>query len=305
MSTSRISGYISTKLQTPIIASVIVGLIGGLMALVFDMIALVEMMSIGTLMAYTGVSASVLILRYQPWSVGYSVAELEPSSSGKSNINENSSLLETLATRKSMTLFQKLSFKRYTVPTLQSGRMAFASTGIFSILIIIVALFLINEADAVANGNIFACVFLTFLLMLILVNVLFFYYLPQNKSKLQFRVPMVPLWCLTSLALNLSIMMTLSLFSWVRVFVWLAIGLFVYAFYGVYKSLENRDSNYVDINEDVFEQLDDSSSFRNHEVIGSHRFSTIHEEDEMEDEEENTLLKYSDLEKAVNGSSFH
>lgn len=50
------------------ITLILCGFFSALIALVFDIEKLVEFMSIGTLMAYTIVSASVIILRYQPSS---------------------------------------------------------------------------------------------------------------------------------------------------------------------------------------------------------------------------------------------
>ncbi|KAF2343713.1 hypothetical protein FHG87_025531 [Trinorchestia longiramus] len=52
--------------QLPILNVVVCGLLTALTALLFDLEKLVEFMSIGILMAYTIVSASVIILRYQP-----------------------------------------------------------------------------------------------------------------------------------------------------------------------------------------------------------------------------------------------
>lgn len=58
--------YVHPRFQTPVIAIVIFGSLSSLMALCFEITTLVEFMSIGTLTAYTIVSASVIILRYLP-----------------------------------------------------------------------------------------------------------------------------------------------------------------------------------------------------------------------------------------------
>lgn len=56
----------SNKSQLPVANLVISGISSAIIALLFDLEKLVEFMSIGTLLAYTIVSAAVIILRYRP-----------------------------------------------------------------------------------------------------------------------------------------------------------------------------------------------------------------------------------------------
>lgn len=54
----------------PVIGIVVFGLLMALLALVFDLEALVQFLSIGTLLAYTFVAASIIVLRFQQQKAG-------------------------------------------------------------------------------------------------------------------------------------------------------------------------------------------------------------------------------------------
>lgn len=60
-----IFGQISSHSRTPIYSTLIGGIFAALMTLFFDLLTLVEMLSIGTLIAYTQVALAVLISRYE------------------------------------------------------------------------------------------------------------------------------------------------------------------------------------------------------------------------------------------------
>ena len=65
--------------DTPLLATWICGVLVALSALLFDLDALVQMMSIGTLMAYTLVAVSVLVQHYQREQVGVLLGRYEIS----------------------------------------------------------------------------------------------------------------------------------------------------------------------------------------------------------------------------------
>ena len=60
---------INEKTKTPVIATLSMASLAALLAAIFDIKELVDFMSIGTLMAYTLVATSVMILRYRESSL--------------------------------------------------------------------------------------------------------------------------------------------------------------------------------------------------------------------------------------------
>lgn len=61
----QVFSRVHPRTQVPVVGIVVFGLLMALLALVFDLEALVQFLSIGTLLAYTFVAASIIVLRFQ------------------------------------------------------------------------------------------------------------------------------------------------------------------------------------------------------------------------------------------------
>jgi amino acid transporter len=67
----RFLATVHPKFKTPFSATLVTGALAAVFAMVTELDALVDMMSIGTLLAYTLVAVSILILRFQFYSIEF------------------------------------------------------------------------------------------------------------------------------------------------------------------------------------------------------------------------------------------
>ncbi|XP_063060249.1 cationic amino acid transporter 2 family protein [Engraulis encrasicolus] len=193
--------------QSPVIATLSSGTVAAIMALLFDLKALVDMMSIGTLFAYTLVAVCILILRYQPdgeqekkgsWGI------LKPPPSA----NPASSQFVSLLT-------------------------------IFMIVVALVLSLILSRGLSLISEwwmILLVCV-AALLLQLALIAV---WRQPQSTSKAAFMVPLVPCLPVLSLFVNIYLMVQLDSQTWMRYAIWMAVGLLIYFAYGVRHSVQKK-----------------------------------------------------------------
>ncbi|XP_074026550.1 cationic amino acid transporter 2 [Leptinotarsa decemlineata] len=213
--------------QTPIISTFSSGIFAGIMATIFDVDQLIDMMSIGTLLAYTIVAISVLILRYDQ-----SADETYPGLDVKENKTEN---VEQYMWNNFRIVFN-LNNNKY--PTKETSKIVNWSIALFSIFTGLFCATVANGKGSVFQEPYFLVAFIITLICMIVFLVIMTRQ-PTADLDITFKVPLIPYIPCLSVIFNLYLMLELDLHTWIRFLVWLFLGLMIYFFYGISHSSEN------------------------------------------------------------------
>ncbi|KAM8803034.1 high affinity cationic amino acid transporter 1 isoform 1-T2 [Rhynchonycteris naso] len=233
---------VNNRTKTPIIATLISGAIAAVMAFLFDLKDLVDLMSIGTLLAYSLVAACVLVLRYQPEQPNM-VYQMARTTDKLDQVDQN----ELVSTSDSQTGFlpeaEKFSLKtilspKNMEPSRFSGLIVNISTSLIAILIIVFCIMAVLGKKALTDGELWAVFILICLALLCSVVTVIIWRQPESKTKLSFKVPFLPVLPVLSIFVNVYLMMQLDQGTWVRFAVWMLIGFAIYFGYGLWHSEE-------------------------------------------------------------------
>ncbi|KAK2891215.1 hypothetical protein Q8A67_013858 [Cirrhinus molitorella] len=240
------------KTKTPVLATIVSGIVAALMAFLFDLDALVDLMSIGTLLAYTLVAVCVLILRYQPGSLCSSGANEKPvelerleAKGGMADMDsgdEYSQELETTPLKERFSM-RMLVQPICDVPTKISGIIVYSATGTISVLFTLLCVVLAVYGKEVGMGSPLFISLVVLLSVLSSVCIFVIWRQPQSKEVLTFKVPLLPVLPLVSIFVNVYLMMQLDGPTWIRFAVWMAIGFFIYFGYGIRHSSEGKNNS--------------------------------------------------------------
>lgn len=210
---------VNARTKTPLIATMISGFIAACMALVFDLHQLIDMMSIGTLLAYTIVAVCVLVLRYQEEYTTYDRCAVGAS--------------------KPQICKQIFNLNFIKQPNELSSTIANSSIVVFCIFAAILCMLIDTDMEHYTTTNTtiilvtLVCIFIVFLVIA---------RQPQSPIELTFKVPFLPLLPMVSIFLNLYLMFQLDINTWIRFTIWLIIGYLIYFTYGMHSSIEgNRE----------------------------------------------------------------
>lgn len=212
----RALSKVNPKTRTPMNATLIAGFLSAILAAIFSLQQLVDMLSIGTLLAYSIVGLCVLILRYE-------------------NVNESDECENARQFLRNIFKLKKLSKS----PTRMSSNFCKICSFLFLICAIIFS-FLVSFFEFT-----FAIITLTSLFALLMAIFVFLIHTQptDEKTKLSFKVPCLPLLPCVSILINIYLMMQLDIHTWIRFVVWMIIGYLIYFLYGMRKSSQRREIN--------------------------------------------------------------
>lgn len=238
----KVLARINPKTKTPLIATMTSGVVAAIMAFLFDLKALVDMMSIGTLLAYSLVAVCVLILRYQPDGslerrAGTSEKDYLSSEEGESDLTESESHLNMLKGGNSTlqtVLHPPVS------PSEHSSSVVNMSICVLVLLVCVASYLTTYHNNSIIGMEVWILASLAMCLLLFGGCVYMICRQPQTSKKVSFMVPFLPFLPILSIFVNIYLMVQLSGDTWVRFSVWMAVGFLIYFGYGMWHSVERQ-----------------------------------------------------------------
>nr|XP_023502514.1 cationic amino acid transporter 4-like [Equus caballus] len=211
------------RMQVPVF-----GVLMAFMALLLDLDALVQFLSIGALLPYTCLPTSIIILRFQKSPPSSSQGPDSPEGTEEASAPEPGQLRPAL---------------RPYLGFLGECRPGAAVAWALSVLVAsaVTLDYVLVFGDSALHLPPWAYTLLlllssaTFLLSLLVLGAH-----QQQRRQDIFQVPMVPLTPALSILLNIFLMLHLSYLTWLYLSIWLLIGLAVYFGYGIWHSKENQ-----------------------------------------------------------------
>ncbi|XP_070626352.1 cationic amino acid transporter 3-like [Bos indicus] len=234
----RVLTRIHVRTGTRVVAIMSAGNLTGLMALLFTFTNLVDLVSVGTLLVYSLVAFSILVLRYQP----------DQNLSKNENTEEEIEMpvpdehpLDSEPEARNSNILKSLWFPISTIPTRKSGQIVYGCASLLVLLMIILSLILVQWSSQGFSGDSKYTPVAVLLLLLIIGVMVIIWRQPQNPIPLYFKVPALPVFPLVSIFVNIYLMMQITSGTWAIFAIWNVIGFLIYFGYGIRHSLEEND----------------------------------------------------------------
>uniref|UniRef100_A0A8D0FSM5 Solute carrier family 7 member 14 n=1 Tax=Strix occidentalis caurina TaxID=311401 RepID=A0A8D0FSM5_STROC len=226
----RFLSHVSSYTETPVVACIVSGFLAALLSLLVSLRDLIEMMSIGTLLAYTLVSVCVLLLRYQPetcspGSEGEEFTGPPTNTCGAKNLpslGDNEMLIGK--SDKSTYNVNHPNYGKMDRPTVATGHTVTTCVLLLFVLMFIFCSFIIFGSDYIYEQSWWAVLLVVLMILLIVVLVFVILQQPENPKKLPYMAPCLPFVPAFAMLVNIYLMLKLSTVTWIRFAVWCFVG---------------------------------------------------------------------------------
>ncbi|NWS12411.1 CTR3 protein, partial [Pachyramphus minor] len=235
---------INDRTKTPLLATIASGLLSAVLAFLLDLKDLVDLMSIGTLLAYSLVAVCVLILRYQSGQLTSPKAMemLELNGNEEERVIMNPTVTAASAQQKDTLSYSTLFNPPSDTPTALSGRIVYVCVSVIATVVTGLCVFLTFSVAALKDANVGCIVVLVLLLVALLVPTIIIWRQPQSNARLNFKVPFLPFLPIFSIFVNILLMVQLSPGTWARFAIWMVVGFVIYFSYGIRNSVEGKNA---------------------------------------------------------------
>ncbi|XP_011909857.1 PREDICTED: cationic amino acid transporter 4-like [Cercocebus atys] len=240
----QVFARVHPRTQVPVAGTLAFGLLTAFLALLLDLESLVQFLSLGTLLIYTFVATSIIVLRFQKSSPPSSPGPASPGPLTKQHSSFSDHLQLEGTTHTSLPEPGKLqpALRPYLgfLDGYSPGAVVTWALGVMLASAITIGCVLVfgNSTLHLPHWG--------YILLLLLTSVVFLLSLlvlgahQQQYREDLFQIPMVPLIPALSILLNICLMLNLSYLTWVCFSIWLLMGLAVYFGYGISHSKENQ-----------------------------------------------------------------
>lgn len=228
-------GTVNKRTKIPLIAMYVFSALAAVLAVILDIETLVEMMSIGTLFAYLVVSGGIIIFRYRA-PAKKDVVEMgalpEKQANGSSSPASAPSNGDRLQPR-----FRFMAPALAGVPT-----DLVISLSVCGIVVdtLVLGFFTQGLWAEISAGDWWAVVVLTVLLLVLALLCFLIAIHEQAITEQRYKMPFVPFLPILSIVVNTILLTTLHGLTWIRLLIWVAVGLTGYFIYGTQHSKLNK-----------------------------------------------------------------
>ncbi|KAF6156569.1 hypothetical protein GIB67_000034 [Kingdonia uniflora] len=245
---------VNGRTQVPIKSTVLTGIGAALLAFFMNVSQLAGMVSVGTLLAFTVVGVSILIIRYVPpdetplpLSLQESIDSVSLRYNSSTDIDGRAGNTPVVTSNDRSQVFQDNTEASSKDPLIvkecdvvnKANEERRRKTASWSIAFVCIGVLLLTSASSADNlPNIIRILVCFVGVGLFLCSLYGLLSIEQDKARHSFGhtggfiCPFVPVLPVASILINVYLMINLGASTWARVSLWMVVGVFVYLFYG-------------------------------------------------------------------------